>query len=100
NTPVPPSDTPPATSIPTGTPIPPTSTPTPTTTPASSGTSDTTPPVVTLTLPPPAHGRNGWFNAQDPLPVQVTVSADDATTGGSAITALACTVSNAPATLG
>jgi probable HAF family extracellular repeat protein len=66
-------------------------------TPASS---DTTPPVVTVTVPQPTHGLNGWFNAQDALPLNVTVSADDATTGSSTTTGVSCTVNNAPVTLG
>jgi probable HAF family extracellular repeat protein len=66
-------------------------------TPASS---DTIPPVVTVKVPQPTHGSNGWFNAQDMLPINVSVSADASTTGGRTITSVSCTVNNAPVTLG
>ncbi|HKS66090.1 MAG TPA: kelch repeat-containing protein, partial [Candidatus Acidoferrales bacterium] len=39
--------------------------------------SDATPPVVTITFPAPVHGTNGWFNAQDTVPVVGSVSATD-----------------------
>lgn len=48
---------------------------------------DTAAPMVDLTFLP-ANGQNGWFVT---TPVTGTVSADDTTTGGSAITAITCT---------
>jgi hypothetical protein len=49
--------------------------------------SDTTPPVVTVTFNP--NGSNGWFTTS---PATGTVSASDASTGGSNISAINCTV--------
>lgn len=48
---------------------------------------DNTPPVVALTFPSPIHGLNGWFNAQDTLPVAGSVSAVDQT----GVTDVGCT---------
>jgi hypothetical protein len=38
---------------------------------------DTTPPLVNITFPSPVYGQNGWFNAQDTVPVVGTVTATD-----------------------
>jgi hypothetical protein len=48
---------------------------------------DTTSPSVTVSFPSPTAGSNGWFNADDVLPVQGTVSASDA----SNVTNISCT---------
>jgi hypothetical protein len=47
---------------------------------------DDTAPVVDLTFPSPAFGQNGWFNAQDTVPVVGSADAADQT----GITALSC----------
>jgi hypothetical protein len=53
---------------------------------------DTTPaPAVGLTVPPPVFGKNGWYDAADSSPVDVTVSASKQS-GGSNITQVVCLV--------
>lgn len=53
---------------------------------------DATPPLVTLNFPTPPAAQNGWFNAQDVANgITGSVTASDATTGGSAITGISCT---------
>jgi hypothetical protein len=53
---------------------------------------DEQPPVVALSVPAPVHGSNGWFDADDASPVNVTVSADDSATGGGVIQSIDCAV--------
>lgn len=48
--------------------------------------SDSTPPNVTVSLPSPVSGSNGWFNAADVTPVVGTVTASDS----SNITNISC----------
>jgi len=49
-------------------------------------------PVMTLSVPAPVHGINGWFDAGDASPVNVTVSADDSGTGAGIIQSIDCSV--------
>jgi len=56
-------------------------------------------PVVTLSVPAPAHGANGWFDADDASPVNVTVSADDSGTGAGVIQSIDCSVDGSGVTL-
>jgi hypothetical protein len=48
---------------------------------------DTTPPVVSLDIPNPIAGSNGWFNSGDTVPVVINVTAAD----DSNITDISCT---------
>lgn len=55
---------------------------------------DKTAPTVSVSAPSPAQGKNGWFDAQDTYPVQVSVSGADP--GGSGVQTLDCTVDGSP----
>ncbi len=57
---------------------------------------DRTAPVVTVVTPSVVHGTNGWFNAQDALPVQVGVTADDSAGGASGVSSIDCTLDGSP----
>ena len=58
---------------------------------------DKTAPTVSVSAPSPAHGTNGWFDAQDSFPVQVGVSGGDP--GGSGVDSFSCTVDGESATV-
>ncbi|HST26598.1 MAG TPA: hypothetical protein VLJ76_11465 [Gaiellaceae bacterium] len=60
---------------------------------------DKTAPVVTVVTPSIVHGANGWFDAQDTLPVQVGVTADDSVGGASGVSTIDCTLDGSPAAI-
>ncbi len=60
---------------------------------------DKTAPVVTVVTPSVLHGTNGWFNAQDTLPVQVGVTANDSVGGASGVSSIDCTLDGSPVTI-
>jgi hypothetical protein len=60
---------------------------------------DKTAPVVTVVTPSVIHGTNGWFNAQDTLPVQVGVTADDSVGGASGVSSTDCTLDGGPVSI-